>query len=336
MGYNAVALRQMQGEALMNNLYTAHRILKQKRDYEDAVYQQQNYLKNLEERKKNWLLAHTMQYPSAWMLVVTGIISLLVLAKYLLAEKQDFLIPVLLTPFAVLGFTKGLILVLKKLALALKKILHKKVGYAIASCVLLGIVLLSWILFGLKAFGMTFVLLGLLGIYTATAYFDNKFVSAKERSNEAAEHFQAEKAAAEKELAICISRLTQYLASSEIQFMEAAVPESFQSIAALGDLLRLMNDRGIYTLPAATNAYYIQKGIDEQIALQNAQLQEAQEQTRLQNVQNSIAQRQAEDQRLHNREMREQQNRTNDVLDDIHREQKEHNKKMEDFWRWGY
>lgn len=335
MGYNAVALRQMQGEALKSNLYTAHRILKQKRDYEDAVYQQQNYLKNLEERKKNWLLAHTMQHPSAWMLVATGIISLLALAKYLLAEKQDFLLPVLLTPFAVLGFTKGLILVLKKLALALKKVLHKKVGYAIASCVLFGIVLLSWILFGLKAFGMTFVLLGLLGVYVATAYLDDKFVSAKKRADEMEEHFQAKVDDAEQELAACVSRLTQYLASSEIQFMKAAVPSDFQSIDALGDLIRLMDGRGIYTLTAATNAYYIQKGIDEQIALQNAQLQEVQEQTRLQRIQNSIAQRQADEQRQHNRTMREQQNRTNEVLDDIHREQREHNKMIEDFWRRG-
>mgnify|MGYP004665344507 FL=1 len=88
MSYNAATLRQMQGEALINNLHSAYRILKQKENYEDAVDQQYYYLSHLQERKKDWLLVQTMLHPSSWMVISAGILSAVVLLFYLLAEKK--------------------------------------------------------------------------------------------------------------------------------------------------------------------------------------------------------------------------------------------------------
>ena len=335
MSYNAATLRQMQGEALINNLHSAYRILKQKENYEDAVDQQYYYLSHLQERKKGWLLAQTMLHPSSWMVISAGILSAVVLLFYLLAEKNDFLIPVLLCPLLALGLLQGLPFLLKKIALSLKKILHRKAGYKQATLLLVAIILLSWFFGGIKAFGLTFVLFELLGIYVATAYLDIKFISTQKRTEAMEEHFQSEERAAEHELVLRNSQLSQYLVSNEMQFMQAAVPTAFQEIEALGELIRLMDNRGIFNLSEGIAVYYEQKRINEQMALEHARLREMQEQTKLQNIQNSIAERQADDQRHHNRDMREKQDRTNEVLDDMYREQKEHNKKMEDIWRWG-
>ena len=227
MSYNAATLRQMQGEALINNLHSAYRILKQKENYEDAVDQQYYYLSHLQERKKDWLLAQTMLHPSSWMVISAGILSAVVLLFYLLAEKNDFLIPVLLCPLLALGLLQGLPFLLKKIALSLKKILHRKAGYKQATLLLVAIILLSWFFGGIKAFGLTFVLFELLGIYVATAYLDIKFISTQKRTEAMEEGIAVyyEQKRINEQMALEHARLREMQEQTKLQNIQNSIAE---------------------------------------------------------------------------------------------------------------
>lgn len=325
--YDEASLRQMQGQPLINNMKTALQIFEQEEGYQQAVNDQLKYLRGLKDQKDNWSLAYVMKHPSAWMLPATGVIASMCL-YFVLCDDMGFAIFIMF-PFAFLCAPFSIIFLLKQMRRLLKKIANRSISSKIAMLILLATGLLILMVGGLRGLSWIIVLLGLLGVYGCFARLDRKFINASKWNEAVKEHFKEEDEAVALELNWRYNALTSFQDSEKMEFARAAVPPAFWEIQKLTELLSLMQNRGIYSLPEGTNAYYVQKGIDAQLALEQERLWEAQRQTEQQRAQTAILERQRMDNQWHNKEMQYQQKRANEKLDDIYREQKEHNERVE-------
>lgn len=330
MVYNEEALRRTTGQALMNNLNKAFQIFRQEERYESYVMDQYDVLSNVKEKKSNWKMRNAAKKPALWMVFVSVILTVGALGMYI-AGMGDMLIPCVMIAFSPCVFVLYPDL-LHKIAKSIKKKLHIKIGFW-GSVLISLIPYVLMVVFGKgRGFGLLCLLLGLGGLYVILGQVDCAFINKEKRNQELNEHFAKIDAEAALELNKRLAVLQSFRASDQMAFAKATVPATFHSSETLGRLIRVMEDGAIYNLPNGIAAYQQIEHMTymEMQAAAQARAQEAA--AREQQAQTAVLRRQSADAAAHNRDMRDQARRANETLNDMRREQKEHNAKVEHFY----
>lgn len=329
MAYNSAALQQMRGQKLLDALTMAQGTFRQQEAYQAAVNDQYKRLDSLEEHKGNWSLIHAMKHPAKWTTIASAVLSVLIILLYFTAEDGDMLIPVLVVPFSVFGG----ILLLTALVHDAEKFLRKASKKLKNLAGVIGV-----IPFGIAILVMNFLGLGWLvvlpapaGVYAALCWADIKWIHKKEHSQAQKQRFRKEDEEMALELSWRLNRLQTFCLSDAMQFAQALVPNAFQSSHEVGALLSIMKKYAVYDLHSAIQDYYqeqhMQRMEAEAAAARRAQEQAAAEQR----AQTKILEWQRRDNQWHNREMEYQQQRQNETLNDMKRQQKEYNDRVKRF-----
>lgn len=333
MAYNSVALQQMQGQELMNALGIAHEAFRKRNEYQYAVNDQYRRLTGLEEHKGYWTLTHAVRHPAKWVIVATATLGALIVWGHMMKIEIGALFTVLfagcLIALSFVGFAMAYAIQASFVEKCLEGKIKKhadKVGFGLLSMMLVTAVILT-----IGGMSWYVILYGMMGIYTALCWIDIKIVNRKQHKRKKKQHFQKQDEEMALELSWRLKRLQDFCASETMQFAEALVPQEFQSSQELGALMLVMKKYAVYDLHSAIRDYYQEKHM-EQMEAEAAAARRAQEQMlQEQRAQTEILEWQRRDNHWHNKEMEYQQQRQNETLNDMKREQKEYHDRIKHY-----
>jgi len=329
MAYNSVALQQMRGQKLLDALAMAHGTFRQREAYQTAVNDQYKRLASLREDKDIWTINYAMKHPAKWATIASVVLSILIVLLYFKADDGDMLIPCLVVAFSFFGVGTTFSAQMHYVGKHLKGII-KNMNVLAGISVLIPI-LLIFVIVRFAGFGWLIVLYGLVGIYVALCWADAKLVHKEEHNQKKKQHFRKQDEEMALELSWRLKRLQDFCASETMQFAEALVPQEFQSSQELGALMLIMKKYAVYDLHSAIRDYYQEKHM-EQMEAEAAAARRAQEQAlQEQRAQTEILEWQRRDNHWHNKEMEYQQQRQNETLNDMKREQKEYHDRIKHY-----
>ena len=332
MAYSSAALQQLRGQQLLNALSQAWGAFRQLEAYQAAVNDQYKRLASLREDKDIWTLSYAMRHPAKWVSIAAGIISVPVFFLSLISRDGDLLIACLSVPFTILGFFPAYTAQMHFIGKRLKgKVKSTSTLTKIAALFPVAVMLAFLIIGHIKGLGLLITLYGLVGVYATLCLLDIKFIHKAEHHQAKKQHFRKEDEEMALELSWRLNRLQNFCLSDAMQFAEALVPSEFQSSQKVGELLAIMKKYAVYDLHSAIRSYYQDQHM-QQMEAEAAAARRAQEQAAAeQRAQTKILEWQRRDNQWHNKEMEYQQQRQNETLNDIKRQQKEYNDRAKRF-----
>ena len=335
MQYNSAALQQVRGQKLLDFLNKAWSTFRKEEQYQQDVDDQYKRLAGLEEDKGIWTLTRAVRHPEKWVVAATVVIGVFLVLGYLFQLKVGIVLEVLLASCMITLSFVGLAIAYAVQMAFVAKLLSKKgvkrknqTGVGLVSAILVTIILLK--VGGLAGY---IILYGLVGIYTALCWADIKKVHKKQHSKKQKQHFRKEDEEMALELSWRLKRLYDFYDSDEMAFARAMVPEEFQSSSGVGTLLGIMKRYAAYDLHSAIQDYYQEQHM-QQMEAEAAAARRAQERAeREQRAQTEILKWQRRDNQWHNKEMQYLQEQQNRTLEEMRREQLEHNRWIERYYR---